>query len=216
MLAHVVGGVDEAAEHDGVEPVLQQLLHPDHRVPQLVVLAAFQRFGFFSQVAQGAPQALVGLLGVRAGHNIGDLGLLAFEIEDHPAPFGVHLGRALTTGSLRAVVEGGDCCGRAGGDGSEQGQGRPPADALAALVHALVQHDLSAVRQDVVDELLVVAVQLVGLLALPPVGKDRDGVEVRLQVGATTLDEVASQALAVLAVVVAAQVLGGPLQDRVE
>ncbi len=98
--------------------------------------------------------------------------------------------------------------GRARGHRAQQGQGRPPAHALAEASAALIVLDrLAGEGQHAVEEALVFRRELVGRLRVRAFGKRRVGVEVVADVAAPALDEMLSEPATVRLAIRAAQVV---------
>ena len=97
--------------------------------------------------------------------------------------------------------------GGAGGEGTEEGDGRPPADPLAAGPLLLALDGLAGVREDALEEGAVVGREVVGELLVLALGEVGLGLEVVADVAPAALDEVGREARAVGAVPFAREVV---------
>ena len=163
----------------------------------------------FEQAAADALGLLVLVAQVGAGNGVHELfGLVVGEVHDGVAAQLLGVLRGLGVRDLGAAAQRRCGGGRAGGEGAQEGQCRPPAYALAAAVGVLLGDALAHEVQGALEELAVLGGELVVELAdfprargmgCPPAGSGGCP-------GAAALDEELSEPFAVLAVSLAAEV----------
>ena len=120
LLCDVLRSLDEPAEHDGVEAVVDQPLHQCHRVYELLIVFSVQRVcprGKLSQLA--SDRIVTGSLRVTSRDDIDALlGLVEIENGLTPDHIGFLGGSGLC--GRGACAHGRSCSGRAGGQRPQQ------------------------------------------------------------------------------------------------
>ena len=207
LLSHVLRRLNEPAEHDHGEAVVEQPANDPGPRDELRVGVATE---FVRRPGHGAEPAGHGgvlLAGLAAGHHVGSL-FDVLEIQ-HGGPADlVGLRGRLTVGSRSPRQHrGGRRCG-AGGQRSQQPECRPPADPGAVCSRLVRTHRGPGVGDDLVEECPVGSRQVVGDFRVLPLGELRIRFEVAANVAAAALHEVAGEMLTVAPVRLASKRFG--------
>ncbi len=180
----VAGGRDEAAEDHHVEPFRDQLRDVLRGGPELRIAApARKRLRLPDQPRQRRVFATG-----RRLHVVCDEGV-AVTVEDAVEEIFAGLGAGILPGAGAQGLHG---RGGARPGAAQEGQGPPEVEALPALVPGARLHDLGAVVEDVVEERLPGAAELVGDL-LRLAAREEAALAPLREVGAPSLDEVARE-----------------------
>ena len=189
----VVGGVDEAAEDDRVETVLQERPDLAHGALQLAILRGGDGPGAAGELQQPAARRRTAAFRVRPGAEVEGGVVVVALVEDGAAARLVHVALAPGLVGGGPAAQGGHRGRGARRDAAQQRERRPVAHPLPAPPAAGLAHVLAGEREDVVEELAVDGAERVRGLLVPALGERGVGFEVAADVAAAALDEVAGQ-----------------------